>query len=158
MLDFAKDSNGERLLMDQKDAIEYCAGQGNHLPSARELAEFANQGGAVGIVDSCQAKTKCYTWVAENSDGNIETFRYQPEGYKEEPWDMKRSENGDFFLWSSSNLTKEGNENYRDKMAYYFDTSAGMIYLEPAEIRGYPSHMSPGIHALPFRCAAGRMH
>ena len=155
MLEYPKDSNGVRLLMDQKDAIKYCADQGNHLPSARDFAEFAKQRGAVGIVDSCQSKKECYTWVVQNADGNIDTISCQFEGYEGEPYDMKSDENGDFFLWSSSIQTKERNVNYKEKMAYYFDTSAGMIYNTPANIPGYPSQMRPGIHALPFRCAAG---
>lgn len=50
-IDFARQANGELKYMTQDEAYRYCAEQGAHLPSARELAKLAMNHGAKGIVD-----------------------------------------------------------------------------------------------------------
>jgi hypothetical protein len=54
-LDIARNGDGSVKLMSQKEAFDYCANRGAHLPSARELAQLSMSFGARGILPSCDS-------------------------------------------------------------------------------------------------------
>lgn len=84
--------------MTQPKAIEYCASQQNHLPSAREIAlNVQKEFGAKGIVESCGKDSNCYNIIAKNLDKSIEEFYFSYSGYSRPVGDLGNNE-----FWSSS--------------------------------------------------------
>ncbi len=84
--------------MSQSDAVHYCASQGAHLPSARELAQLSTSLGAKGIVDGCgSTDISCYSVKATNTDGNEDRFDFSSAGYR-----RPEGELGSNWFWSSS--------------------------------------------------------
>ncbi len=96
-LNVAKEENGTVKQMSQFDAVQYCAAQGAHLPSARELAQLSTSLGSKGIVDNCDSDNKCFLVVAKNADGSIDSFHFSSAGYQRPTDDF-----GVSWLWSSS--------------------------------------------------------
>ncbi len=83
------------IYMNQPDAIKYCASQGQHLPSARELAQLATSRGAAGISET--AKNGYYQVNAKNADGKVDSFYFRNSGYIRPADDL-----GNNWFWSSS--------------------------------------------------------
>lgn len=98
-LDIARNADGSvKSIMDQADAIHYCANQGAHLPSARELAQLSMSLGAKGIVDACdRSDKKCYSVKATNADGSSDNFNFSYAGYQRPAGEL-----GNNWFWSSS--------------------------------------------------------
>lgn len=120
-LDIARDMNGKVMYMNQSEAIKYCANQGAHLPSARELAQLSMSLGAKGIVDSCgYDKRTCYKVDSiENADGSKDEFYFDYSGFEIPTGDL-----GDKWLWSSS--VKSFNPDF----AFVFHRHFGSIVYE----------------------------
>jgi len=97
----AKGIDGKVLLMSQYEAEKYCADKGNHLPSAREWAQFASGLGAAGIVELDQWEDRYwgtyYLIPAQNSEGIADHFYYAWKGYR-----SPQGELGKRYFWSSS--------------------------------------------------------
>lgn len=81
--------------MNQADAMSYCANQGMHLPSARELAQLSASMGAAGISET--AKDGFYQVSVKNADGKADSFYFSYAGYKRPAGDL-----GSNWFWSSS--------------------------------------------------------
>lgn len=97
-LDIVKNADGSVKTMNQSDAVHYCASQGAHLPSARELAQLSTSLGAKGIVDACgSSDISCYSVKATNADGNEDSFEFSYDGYQRPAGEM-----GNNWFWSSS--------------------------------------------------------
>lgn len=100
-----KDSSSEKYCSDvsdsgicymtQQKAIDYCASQSQHLPSARELAQLSASLGAKGIL--AEAMNDSYPITAKNLDGTIDQFNFSYTGYKRPAGDL-----GNNWFWSSS--------------------------------------------------------
>ena len=97
--DIAKNADGTINYMTQADAIKYCASQGQHLPSARELAQLSTSMGSTGITD---AYTDGYDGVSAEEVGSkkIDTFYFNATGYNRPTGDL-----GSNWFWSSSILS-----------------------------------------------------
>ena len=80
--------------MNQYDAVSYCANQGMHLPSARELAQLSASLGAAGISETPKGY---YLVSAKNADGKVDNFYFNYSGYKRPQGDL-----GNNWFWSSS--------------------------------------------------------
>jgi hypothetical protein len=93
--DIARNTDGSIRYMNQADAINYCASQGQHLPSARELAQLAQSMGAAGISET--AKDGYYLVNAVNADGKYDSFYFNYSGYQQPAGDL-----GNNWFWSSS--------------------------------------------------------
>lgn len=93
--DIVRNIDGSILYMNQADAINYCASQGQHLPSARELAQLAQSLGALGISET--AKDGYSQVSAKNADGKADTFYFSYVGYNRTAGDL-----GNNWFWSSS--------------------------------------------------------
>jgi len=65
--------------MTQRKAIRYCKSQSQHLPSARELAQFSASLGANGIFAT--ETGDAYARIAKNADGIIDKFYFSSTGY-----------------------------------------------------------------------------
>lgn len=97
-LDIVKNADGSVKTMNQADAIQYCASQGAHLPSARELAQLSMSLGAKGIVDACDSSdSSCYSVKATNADGSSDNFNFSYAGYQRPAGEL-----GNNWFWSSS--------------------------------------------------------
>ena len=96
-LDIARNGDGSVKRMTQPEAIEYCANQGAHLPSARELVQLSMSFGARGIVDSCSQDNQCYRILATNAEGSQDEFYFSYAGYQRPVGDL-----GNNWFWSSS--------------------------------------------------------
>jgi len=96
-LDTVEDASGRVKYLNQRDAIQYCASQGNHLPNARELARLSTSHGAKGIVGSCGSDSKCYPVQATNADGTHDKLYLSYDGYQSPAGDL-----GNNWFWSSS--------------------------------------------------------
>ncbi len=139
-LPIAKDGN-EVKYMNQYEAVEYCAGQGNHLPSARELAQLAKMSfGVRGIVDSCGWDSKCYSIKAINNDGSPDEFCYSNDGYQRPPDDLGID------LWSSS-----AQEDVR--YGWIFENNYNWKGLISSALRYYDGRWNKRIAV---RCVLGR--
>jgi hypothetical protein len=93
--DIVRNTDGSIRYMNQSDAINYCASQGLHLPSIRELAQLSQSMGAAGI--SQTAKDGYYHVNAKNADGKADSFYFRYAGYNRPAGDL-----GDIWFWSSS--------------------------------------------------------
>jgi hypothetical protein len=93
--DIVRNADGSIRYMNQADAINYCASQGQHLPSARELAALSQSMGAAGISET--AKNGYYQVNARNADGKTDSFYFSSEGYNRPAGDL-----GNNPFWSSS--------------------------------------------------------
>ncbi len=100
--------------MTQSDAMSYCANQGMHLPSARELAELSASLGAAGISET--PKAGYYLVSAINADGKSDKFYFSYAGYKRPAGDL-----GNNWFWSSS--VDSSNSDY----AYYLYGINGFV-------------------------------
>lgn len=123
LLDVAKQADGwnltyagEGLKISQADAIEYCScnsiyaietlgcktpPDSAHLPSLRELAQFAMSLGAQGIADR-KVDDSYQKLSVKNADGTIDSFYFSAKGYQRPAGPL-----GDFgFLSSSVSLDK----------------------------------------------------
>ena len=98
-LDIVKDADGSVKYMNQYDAVQYCAAQGAHLPSARELARLSMSLGAKGISEVTAPKPDIsyYKISAKNADGSLDEFYFSYVGYQ-----RPTSELGNNWFWSSS--------------------------------------------------------
>lgn len=96
-LDIARNGDGSVKLMSQNEAFEYCAKQGTHLPSARELAQLSMSFGARGIVSSCGSDVRCGRVRTEHSRYSPENFFFSDAGYQRPAGDL-----GNYWFWSSS--------------------------------------------------------
>ena len=96
--DIARNTDGSIRYMNQADAINYCTSQGQHLPSARELAQLAQSLGAAGISET--AKDGYHPVSAKNADGKADTFYFRYAGYNRPAGDL-----GNNWFWSSSVLS-----------------------------------------------------
>jgi hypothetical protein len=77
------------------EAEDYCQKRNQRLPTARELANYAQNQGADGISES---KKQGYQLVSgSDSVGNPDHFYYSNRGYKRPAGDL-----GNFRIWSSS--------------------------------------------------------
>jgi len=81
-----RNSDGSIRNMNQDDAIDYCASQGQHLPSAKEFAQESQSMGAAGISET--AKEGYYPVKAQNSDGTIDNFYFSFAGYDRPTGDL----------------------------------------------------------------------
>jgi len=116
-LDLVKNADGSVKTMNQSDAVHYCASQGAHLPSARELAQLSTSLGAKGIVDSCgSSDISCYSVKATNADGNEDSFEFSYDGYQRPAGEM-----GNNWFWSSSAYS-----NVSD-FAFFLNGSGGEV-------------------------------
>lgn len=95
--DIARKADGTIRYMNQGDAINYCANQGQHLPSARELAQLATSMGAAGILETSVGPGYTHLVRARNADGKVDVFYYSYAGYKPPVGDL-----GNQWFWSSS--------------------------------------------------------
>lgn len=98
ILDVERYRNGKPIIMNQVEAIRYCAGKGARLPSARELARFAHSLGSVGIVTECGTYPKCRKLInIRNLDGSVEEFYFIASGFPLRPGNLSP-----MWTWSSS--------------------------------------------------------
>jgi hypothetical protein len=82
------------------EAVQYCENQGTHLPSARELAQFAVKLGAKGIVEACDSDDDfCQKVEAKNIDGKNDTFYFSAAGYRRPEGDLGK-------VWFSSSSVR----------------------------------------------------
>lgn len=100
--DIVRNTDGSIRYMNQYDAVQYCANQGMHLPSARELAQLSMNLGAKGILEMHDIKNghvpEGYHHVkAKNADGKDDSFYFNDVGYQPTKGDLGHS-----WLWSSS--------------------------------------------------------
>ena len=94
----APKSESKFPILNLPDAVGYCAKQGQHLPSVRELAVYAMKFGARGIVDSCNSDDKqCHHIQAVDVSGSPDSFYYSSAGYR-----RPQGEHGDSLFWSWS--------------------------------------------------------
>ncbi len=131
--DIARNTDGSIRYMNQADAINYCASQGQHLPSARELAQLAQSMGAAGISET--AKNGYYQVSAKNADGKADTFYFSHAGYNRPAGDL-----GYNWFWSSSVVSSSLSYN-----AFLLDGVVGGVDYD---LRGSLSYA--------VRCARGR--
>ncbi len=116
--DIARDTYGRIRLMNQVEAFNYCARQGQHLPSVRELAQLATSMGAAGISET--AKDGYHQVSAKNADEKTDSFYFSYAGYKRPAGDL-----GKTFFWSSSvnlNYPDYGFVLYGDSGRFYNDS------------------------------------
>jgi len=90
-----RNTDGSIRYMRQAGAINFCASKGQHLPSARELAQLATSMGAVGISET--AKDGYYQVSAKNADGKVDSFYFSYAGYNRPAGNL-----GSNWYWSSS--------------------------------------------------------
>lgn len=112
--DIARQPDGRARFMTQYQATEYCASQGQRLPSIRELAQLAQSLGNAGISET--PSDGYYQVNARNSDGKTDSFYYSNAGYLRPTGEWHRG------FWSSS----VDPDNYR--WAFFLDGKNGGIY------------------------------
>ncbi len=134
--DIARDTDGKIRYMNRADAISYCSNQGQHLPSARELAQLASRPctsdradkepcGAAGVSDMQLSVLTSLNYplgvfpvnlrvAAKNVDGKIDVFYWNNQGYLPPEGDLWS--NG---FWSSS-VISEGRPH-----PFFFNASRG---------------------------------
>jgi hypothetical protein len=97
LTDVARDSNGDIRHMNQASARQYCQDLNLRLPTARELALYAQENGAKGI-----SETWKYGYYPVNAyDTSLDKFYFNNSSYQRppnEPQEMMGSLN----FWSSS--------------------------------------------------------
>lgn len=98
-LDIAKNADGSVKRMKQSEAFKYCANQGAHLPTARELAQLSISLGARGIVEWpgmdeywCRIPGGFYSVRTTN-----DIFCFSSVGFQRPAGDL-----GNHWFWSSS--------------------------------------------------------
>ena len=133
--DTEKITDGRDLYMSQADAIKYCASNGQHLPSARELAQLATSMGATGISET--AKDGYHQVNAKNADGKVDSFYFSYAGYKRPSGNL-----GNHWFWSSSVDLSD------PKVELVFSGDNGDVGVDPRDDYYY------GVN--PFRCARGQ--
>lgn len=113
------DNNGLLLNLEYQEAFNHCASKGSHMPSTRELAQFAVARGASGIKSIAQlrnlkaANDAGYNLIdARNSDGTTDQFYFNNNGYAPKAKETV----GDIF-WSSSKSLSDSN------YAFFFMTN-----------------------------------
>lgn len=92
---------------DQRDAQSYCANLQARLPTARELALFATQQGAVGIVPWDEGRDFIRT---VETNGTRDQFAYDGNGYKDPL--CRTSQELHAAFWSSSATSKLHVDSY----------------------------------------------
>lgn len=117
----------------QYKALQVCNKLEAHLPSARELAQFAMSLGAKGVVEQCGSDSQCHLILATNADGTADRFYYSESGYHRPHNDLG------YWLWSSS---------------LYSNGSDSAIFLAPDGHIGAYARYREDIFAA--RCATGR--
>ncbi|MFN8943765.1 MAG: hypothetical protein ACK5WZ_03980 [Pseudobdellovibrionaceae bacterium] len=132
--DFARHNDGSIRHMTQVTAIGYCKFKGQHLPTVRELAQWAQSMGATGISETAQNGYSGLT--ARNDDGDKDNFYFSRTGYKRpnEVW----SSSTDTYFWSSSVSSNDSD------FAFFLDGNYGTI--------NYISRTAQ----MPVRCARGQ--
>ena len=127
--DIVRTADGSIHYMNQDSAIQYCANQGMHLPSARELAQLSASMGAAGISETPKDG---YLVSAKNADGKVDNFYFSYVGYKRPTGDLN------IWFWSSS-----VNSYYSD-MAYFLNGDDGVINYDgcyfPSAVRCVVGH------------------
>jgi hypothetical protein len=94
--DIARNANGSVRYMNVGDAIDYCASQEMHLPSARELAQLSVSMGS----EISETRKDGYNLVsARNVDGKEDNFYMNVDAYKRPAGDL-----GNNSFISSSNF------------------------------------------------------
>jgi hypothetical protein len=130
--DIVRNTDGSVRYMSLDGAIRYCANQGMHLPSARELAQLSASMGAAGISET--AKDGYYLVSTHNADGKTDNFYFNSTGYKRPAGDL-----GNHWFWSSS-IASGGSD-----VAYNLFAWSGDVYTVNRYLYNYA-----------FRCVAGR--
>jgi hypothetical protein len=95
LTDIAKNADGSVRHMTQYDADNYCRSQGQRLPTARELALYAQSLGAQGISET--AKDGYDLVKGSDSAGHPDNFYFSNQGYQPPAGDLGKS-----WFWSSS--------------------------------------------------------
>jgi len=125
-------ADGSARFMNQQDAMAYCESQGGRLPTARELALFAQSTGAVGLIEMADHRPNDHSSIiikARNPDGD-DPFYYEDHLYQQSDGDIQY---GAISLWSSSfNGTDTGD-------AYTLDDYRGSIGSENVGVSEYHS-------------------
>lgn len=130
LIGLARNPDGRARRMDHHGADRYCRDKGQRLPTARELARYAQGLGAQGISATPNADFR----PVRGSDpaGNSDPFHFSLKGYRPPPGDL-----GEVFLWSSSVDPVHSDYAYilfgadgeiepleRDRDGYYFANGA----------------------------------
>ena len=136
--DIARNTDGSIRYMNQADAINYCTSQGQHLPSARELAQLAQSLGAAGISET--AKDGYYQVSAKNADGKADTFYFSYAGYNRPAGDL-----GNNWFWSSS---VNSDDSYNAFYLYGLNGVVGNFGVVGSDLRDYDGNA--------VRCARGQ--
>ncbi|MGZ6287136.1 MAG: hypothetical protein ACXWQO_03050 [Bdellovibrionota bacterium] len=128
-----RDKNNNPLQFDQAGAARACAGKNLRLPGIRELAQFAQDHGAVGVADGIGSSGQGHSprlIRAVNSDGKKFEFYYSSEGYHDEipePYlGLKHPQ-----YWSSSENLDGANASF-----YVLDVK-GRIHDHYKYVKGY---------------------
>ena len=137
-LGIAKDAAGKVKTMTQADAIQYCASQGNHLPSARELVQLMVSMGAKGIVNACGIGDHCDHLDAINVDGSQDSFNVSYAGFN--PTDPEMNN----MFWSSS---VETSDSITEGLVLNGDQGGGV---------GGLVDLNPHSRWVAVRCVSGR--
>jgi hypothetical protein len=97
LTDIAKNADGSVLHLNQYDADSYCRNQGQRLPTARELALYAQSLGARGVSDTPKVGYELVN--GSDSAGHPDNFYFCYLGYKMPPGGVENNMNS---FWSSS--------------------------------------------------------
>ncbi len=121
------------------EAIYYCNKQGNHLPTARELAQYAMSLGAKGIAEFADGKPDdSYYRVDATQDGfngiYFDRFYFSAEGYQHPEGEFGENE-----IWSASS-----NSYARVSNTWIaFNSATGHLY-DVHWYFTYPARCAPG--------------
>ena len=128
-------NTGEICYMTQQNAIDYCASQQNHLPSAIEMALLSQSFQAKGLYSNCPNNdSRCYHIRAKNLDQSIDEFNFSYWGYTQPEGDL-----GNNWFWTSS-VDPDSPD-----VGFIFDGEAGDV-----------NHNYNHIYYSAVRCVAGR--
>lgn len=139
----------EKPRLPRHEAIDYCKQRGQHLPTALELARYAESLGLAEIkpIDSFKEEPPSVGWKqiqAKNRDGSIDRFYYSQRWQSEDNWSSR--------VWSSS-ITSYKNEAHSIFLKED-DSTLGIVpdRIEKSAVYGSANVLCfPGLesHALP---------
>ncbi len=95
-IDIARHEDGLAMSSNHNEALKYCADQGAHLPSARELAQLLVSLGAKGFAES----NLDYSYQkidTTNADGSADSFYFSDSGQR-----LPKGDFGKNTFWTSS--------------------------------------------------------
>jgi hypothetical protein len=115
----ARNPDGSVRAMSQYEAERYCLNMGLRLPTARELAHYAQLRGAKGL--SASAKNGFILIEESDNSGKMDRFYYSNVGY-EQPLE---DDSGWQFLWSSSLLPYDS--IHQNELAFALDLESGRL-------------------------------